>query len=197
MPQPDDEKLRVIQDRTLSSEDVVAQLKARERSQRKWMLVLAAVPIVVGVGLLIYIYWIRNVPELPMNARLTVQAWNAFNAGKWDEAIAHTDKCIAQYAEAAAAAQAELLMSAVALPPVGPVPSDVRLRVSNRGPLNDVATCYYIRGRAAENLGRAELAAAAYKEALRFPHARCWDPNGWFWSPAIAAQERLNGRKKP
>ena len=35
-------------------------------------------------------------------------------------------------------------------------------------------------------------AIAAYQEVIKnFPMAQCWDKQGWFWQPAVAAKERL------
>jgi len=192
MPEPDlPEQLPVINEKTLSTADVVAHIKARERRYRRWVLLFTILPTTAGLFLLGYVYVTRNVPELPMNARLTVQAWTAFNAGRWEEAIARADECTSRFSQAAEATQTKLAQQSVPPPPVGPVPDDLRRTIASRGPLNDVATCWFMRGRASETLGRTSVAVQAYQTALRFPHARCWDPNGWFWSPAEAAQERL------
>jgi hypothetical protein len=65
--------------------------------------------------------------------------------------------------------------------------------------LNDVATAYFIKGRSAEYLYEKtkdkkykSLAEEAYQAACVLKYGRCWDPQGWFWSPCDAANERLN-----
>jgi hypothetical protein len=68
----------------------------------------------------------------------------------------------------------------------------------DRWAVNDVATAYFVKGRAAEYLLKKQknqkykqIAQEAYQSAMKFTYARCWDPQGWFWSPAEAAGERL------
>jgi hypothetical protein len=57
--------------------------------------------------------------------------------------------------------------------------------------LNDVATCYYLQGIAAERLARLADARRAYTVAAQFTYARCSSPSGWRWSPSRAAAEQL------
>ena len=78
-------------------------------------------------------------------------------------------------------------------PPVGAVSEAQKQAILSRGALNDVATCYYIMGQAAERLGRTDEAIEAYRGAEQFPDARTYDPRGWFWSPTQAASDRIAG----
>ena len=58
--------------------------------------------------------------------------------------------------------------------------------------LNDVGTCTFILGKVYEAETKKEEAIAAYQEVIKsFPMAQCWDKQGWFWQPAVAAKERL------
>lgn len=58
--------------------------------------------------------------------------------------------------------------------------------------LNDVGTALFILGEAYQNAGKKEDAVKAYKRVINeFLYAQCWDPNGWFWKPAEAAQQKL------
>jgi hypothetical protein len=58
--------------------------------------------------------------------------------------------------------------------------------------LNDVGTCWFIRGRSLEKMRRNSEAKTAYGAAAKYTYARCWDPDGQaYWSPAEAAAERL------
>ena len=126
-----------------------------------------------------------------LNTQLTTAAWDALNARDLTAAIVLAESCITEFRPAADAEQASLTASNAPLPPTGEVPADVRQRILARGLLNDVATCFYIKARSAEGLGRRADAREAYQLALRYPHARCWDPKGFFWSPADAARGRL------
>ncbi len=49
--------------------------------------------------------------------------------------------------------------------------------------MNDVATCYFIKGEALMREGNTEEAKKAFKEVIqKYPFAQAWDPRGWFWS---------------
>jgi tetratricopeptide (TPR) repeat protein len=131
----------------------------------------------------------------PPNVRLTNAAWQAFNNGTFEEAIAAADRCISEFRDAADEQQAELTRSKTPLPPVGEVTDVEKKAIDKRGLLNDVATCYWIQARAAQNLKRTDEARAAYQAAMNYTHARCWDPAGTFWSPADDARRRRAGLK--
>jgi len=75
------------------------------------------------------------------------------------------------------------------LPPKGRVSDAEKNTIFSRGLLNDVATCFLIKGRSAENLRRKDAAKHAYAAATKYKHARCWDLKGWFWSPAEMAAD--------
>ena len=56
--------------------------------------------------------------------------------------------------------------------------------------LNDVGTALFILGEAYRNAGQYEEAAQAYKKLINeYFYAQCWDPKGWFWKPAEAAEK--------
>lgn len=58
--------------------------------------------------------------------------------------------------------------------------------------LNDVGTGAFILGEAYRNAGKNEEAVAAYtKASTDYGFAQCWDPQGWFWKPAEAAQQKI------
>jgi hypothetical protein len=75
--------------------------------------------------------------------------------------------------------------------PVGAVSDDMKQKIFENGLLNDVATCWFIRGRSAEESGDRISAIRAYQEATKLTYGRCWDPKGWFWSPAEACADKL------
>ena len=46
--------------------------------------------------------------------------------------------------------------------------------------------------KAYEQLKKPELALESYRKLVNeLPYAQCWDPGGWFWKPAKAAQKRI------
>ena len=58
--------------------------------------------------------------------------------------------------------------------------------------LNDVGTSLFILGEAYRQSDNKEEASKAYKQLIdEYFYAQCWDPNGWFWKPAEAAQQKL------
>ena len=135
---------------------------------------------------------IKN-PELASKAVHEVivsDAWAAFNAEDWKKAIAVADECINQFQDAAQAVQDQLTKSGESFPD-GAVSDNDRARILKNGILNDVAACLYIKGRAAENIGNRDMARSTYTAAEKFSHARCWDPQGWFWKPGTASADRL------
>jgi hypothetical protein len=131
-------------------------------------------------------------------------AWRAFNRGDYKGAIKFADECIENFGKVADRMQEKLSNDKESLPPTGSVSDADKNKIFKRGPLNDVATAYFIKGRSAENLYRKggskdpiykEMAENAYKAACRYKHGRTWDPNGWFWSPCEAGADRLSSLK--
>jgi tetratricopeptide (TPR) repeat protein len=58
--------------------------------------------------------------------------------------------------------------------------------------LNDVGTGTFILGEANRMAGKNAEAIAAFKQVVNdYLFAQCWDPNGWFWKPAEAAQQKI------
>jgi len=128
----------------------------------------------------------------PINVRLTKAAWDKFNSGRYTEAITIAGECIDTFEGQALQEQREFTASGSPTPPVGPVSNDEYNEITSRGVLNDVATCYFIKGRALEELNRISEAKEAYMGAQQFPDARTWDPAiPGFWSPAQTASSRL------
>jgi len=126
---------------------------------------------------------------------LISEAWGNFNNENYQEAIALANKVIDEHKIDAIKEQEILERTQVPLPPRGRVPDEVsneeKTIILQRGLLNDVATCWFIKGRSFERLGNTREAIRAYSEVERYPHARIWDES-WpgFWSPAEKAQER-------
>jgi hypothetical protein len=111
---------------------------------------------------------------------LTTKAWKSLEAGDYASVKGYTDHCIAAFKTQATQMQGTLK---------APAPKE---SAAQMWALNDVGTCYFIQGQADEKLGDKAGAIAAYKALSdNFSFAQCWDPKGWFWSPADAARKRL------
>ena len=73
-------------------------------------------------------------------------------------------------------------------------------KIFQNGLLNDVSTACFIKGRSAEYIYKKDkvnnklfkqIATDAYNLACKYSKGRCWDPQGWFWSPCQASSERI------
>lgn len=126
----------------------------------------------------------------PRNVDLTSKAWKAFTAHKYTEALAAADKCIKSF-EATANKDQQRVQKSGKTVPTGAVSDAERKEIEANGLLNDVAACFLIKGRSLAALKQMEAARAALESAKRLTHARAWDEQGWFWSPAEAAEEAL------
>lgn len=117
------------------------------------------------------------------SSTITTKAWDAFNAGKHDDAIGYANKCIELYQAKAEEMQKALQAS---------VPSDQTEEVHKQWALNDVGTCLFILGQTLEKQNKGTEALAAYKKLVeKVSFAQTWDTKGWFWKPADAAKERI------
>jgi hypothetical protein len=129
---------------------------------------------------------------LPKNTELTKCAWDFFNAGMYDQSIIAAEECIDQFESQAIQEQQEFTASGKPAPPIGEPPDVItRDETLARGPLNDVATCYFIKGWSLEKLDSISEAKEAYMSTQQFPDARAWDLAGFFWSPAQEASNRF------
>jgi len=158
----------------------------RRRSPR---LIVGVALLVLAAGLVsayLSVHAARSV-----NEQLRDDSWAALNTKDWPTAIARASKCVDQFGAQAEREQQKLTADHIPLPPTGKVSPEERDGIWARGVLNDVAACYFIKGQAAQELYRCGEAKAAYQAAAGLPHARVWDPAGFFWSPAEAAEARL------
>jgi hypothetical protein len=127
-----------------------------------------------------------------------IQAWDSFNKRDYRSAIRAVDDCIENFGATAERQQKQLKDRHVGPPPTGLVSNTEKSAIFANAILNDVGTAYYIKGRSAEYLlsqtkerRYAEMAHTAYRGAMALSYARTFDPQGWFWSPAEAASDRL------
>jgi len=126
-----------------------------------------------------------------LNEKATAAAWESFNGGKYQAAITNAMFCIDEFKGAADRLEAKLEKEKPDLP-TGTVSEEIKKKIFQNGLLNDVATCFFVKGRAEEKLGKTEDAAKTYTSVKAYSYARTWDPSGgWFWSPSEAASDRL------
>lgn len=124
--------------------------------------------------------------------QLTVAAWKALADKNYYEAYQKAQVCVIKFESEAIRIQEGYSNSGKPLPPVGAVDETTKKAIFAQGVLNDVGASYFIMGQASESLGDKTKAIEAYKGAQKFPYARVWDTQGWFWSPSQAATERLS-----
>lgn len=126
-------------------------------------------------------------PMLSTSAEFVAAAWNAYNQNDFAKAIELTQECITRWESDATEQQAALTQA----PSNGKVTDEEKKEIFANWALNDVGTAYFIKALSLEKLGKTADARDAYNIVIRFPYARCWDPKGWFWSPAETASENL------
>jgi len=111
---------------------------------------------------------------------LATEAWSAFDRKDYAAAHAAAERCRTLYGAQAAEMQAKL----TALPD--------KESAHDQWALNDVGTCTFLLGKISEAAGKNEEALTAYKTVVeQYLYSQCWDTQGWFWQPAVAAKERI------
>lgn len=126
------------------------------------------------------------------NEQLTREAWKSLDAKNFDAAIKNAEECVALFQDEAIKEQKDLQDKGAPAPPKGKVAKDEKEKIFNRGLLNDVATCWFILGKAHTEKGDKVKAEKAFSKTLLFPYARCYDPpNDSFWAPNDGAQVEL------
>ena len=133
-------------------------------------------------------------PTNSLNEKVITAVWEALTDGKYETAITNANQWINGFHGQATQRQ-EKLQKEKADFPTGAVSDEVKTKILENGVLNNVAACYFIKGEASDKLGRTEDARKAYTEAKKLTFARVWDPQGWFWSPADAAGDKLSALK--
>lgn len=113
---------------------------------------------------------------------MTTQAWKSLNGENAEEVLPYTNKVKELYAKKAKEMQESLTE----------YPWESQDKIFSYWALNDVGTSLFIEGEAYKKLGKKKEAKKAYKTLVdQYYYAQCWDPNGWFWKPAEAAQQAL------
>src|SRR6185295_141206 len=114
---------------------------------------------------------------------ITTQAWKALEGEDYKSVVAYTDKVVEMYSKQAQEMQAGLKE----------YPWESKDKIFSYWALNDVGTSLFIKGEALRREGKNDEAKQAYKSLVdSYFYAQCWDPKGWFWKPAEAAQSALD-----
>jgi hypothetical protein len=131
-------------------------------------------------------------PRAP-NQFWTDNSWIAFNARRYEDATNNVDACLDRWLPAAERIQRGFAARKEACPPVGRTSdAQVKAAIFANGPLNDVATNLWIKGRSHVELGKNDAARIAFRSCARLRCARTWDASGgWFWAPAADCADRL------
>ncbi|MDA1314235.1 MAG: hypothetical protein O2968_12925 [Acidobacteria bacterium] len=160
---------------------------------RAFSLLGVAIAAFIGTAMIVLTDWgSPTAGAASKNEELTSDAWNAFNAKDYKRAIEIADEVLGNFTLQAERDQRELETSGAPNPSTGkPRSGEEKQRTLERGLLNDVATCYFIKGQANDKLKKIDEAKKAYTSAAALTYARTWDPAGWFWSPSQAAKDRL------
>lgn len=117
------------------------------------------------------------------SAYITSQAWRSLLDADIESTVIYTNKVVDLYGEEAKKMQESLTE----------YPWQSKDDIFSYWALNDVGTSLFIQGEAYRKDGQLEAAKEAYKRVIEeFFYAQCWDPKGWFWKPAEAAQEKLD-----
>ncbi len=113
---------------------------------------------------------------------LVGKAWQSLEEGDVEATLAFTNKCLELYGAQAKKMQDSLTDYA----------SGDNQAIFSNWALNDVATSLFIQGESYRKTGMMEEAKEAYQKIINeYKYGQCWDPKGWFWKPAEAAQEKL------
>lgn len=119
-------------------------------------------------------------PAKDSSAALTAEAWSALDRKDYAAARAAVERCQSLYGARAEEMQGKL----TALP--------AKETAHDQWALNDVGTCTFVLGKVAEAEGKKDEAMGAYKTVTeKYSYSQCWDKQGWFWQPAVAAKERI------
>jgi len=114
---------------------------------------------------------------------LTAQAWKALGDNDVDGVAVYVDEVQKRYNNQAKEMQESLTE----------YPWESKEKIFEYWALNDVGTSLYIKGESLKREGKGKEAKEAYQKLVdEYYFAQCWDPKGWFWKPAEAAQQALD-----
>ena len=116
------------------------------------------------------------------SATIVKKAWDALAKKDVAGVAAYVSKNLELYGQKAREMQASLKE----------FPWESPEKIHSFWALNDVGTSLFVLGQAYRNDGKNAEALATFKQlAADFGYSQCWDPQGWFWKPAEAAQQQI------
>lgn len=125
--------------------------------------------------------------DKPGSSELIIKSWEVHGKRDIEATFKYTQECIDLYKDEADRQQASLKVL-----PKG------RSEIETVQVLNDVATAYFIQAESYMRQEKAEEAKKIFRMIVeKYPFAQAWDPRGWYWVIAKAAQEsidKLEGR---
>jgi len=107
------------------------------------------------------------------NEQLTREAWRYLEAKDYNATIEKAEECVTLFHDEALVEQKSLRQNGGTPPPKGRVGKVEKEKIFKRGILNDVATCWFILGKAHAGKGDKEKAKKAFQKAMLLPDARC------------------------
>jgi len=121
--------------------------------------------------------------NLGTSEELTSSAWKALEKGNYACTLECTQICIDRHSQEAKDQQGILTQQGAF------ATGD---NIPKYWALNDVSTCWFIRGELYRKMRENENARQAYQEILNnYSYGQCWDPRGWYWKLADGAREKL------
>jgi len=113
---------------------------------------------------------------------LVSKSWGALQKDDFEAVLVYTNKCLELYSEQAKKMQDSL---------PGYAEGDNE-KIFSYWALNDVATALFIQAEMYRRSDKLEEAKSVYKKLMgEYSYGQAWDPKGWFWKPAAAAQEKM------
>jgi len=105
------------------------------------------------------------------SASYVKKAWSVLGKREFETVHQITDECINKFSVAA-----DLIANPLSDFPAQGEESKFSL-------MNDVATCYFIKGEALMREGKIDEAKKTFKTVInKYPYAQSFDPRGWYWS---------------
>lgn len=159
----------------------------KKRTNYDIISIFLAITILCAIGTIRY----HSAP-LSVRTELTIEAFNAFNAEKYELAIQKANAVIDENNGVAQVEEEKLEKNSAGLPPTGKVSDEQKKELFSHGLVNDFAAALYIKADTLRRLGRTSEAIAIYQEATKYRYARVYDPKeDVFWSPSEASQGKL------